>query len=215
MTAETQHQPEIHVTERDLVDPSSLSVLVNKLRPLDPIEWVPEDLEYPEVENPSGHPIRAAAARALEQLAAAASEAGVPVQLVSGYRSYDRQTQLFDGYVERDGVSEAETYSARPGHSEHQTGLAVDLDDGTGHALKSSFGQTPAGLWLRAHAHQFGFVLRYEQGEQPVVGYIYEPWHFRYLGTEIAIDMHERGIINYEEYVGAEAAPDYARDTAR
>lgn len=202
---------DVMVTEEDLADPRSLRVLVNKLRPLQPIEWVPEDLEYPEVDNPSGHPIRAAAARALERMAAAASAAGVPVQLVSGYRSYELQTRLFDSYAERDGVSDAETYSARPGHSEHQTGLAVDLDDGSGHALESAFGETPAGRWLRAHAHEFGFVLRYDQGEQPVVGYIYEPWHFRYLGTETALDMHARGITNYEEYVGAEPAPDYAR----
>lgn len=198
-------------SEQQLRDPRSLSVLVNKLRPLDPIDWVPEDLVMPEgLENPSGHPVRAAVAAALQVMAAAASESGVPFQLVSGYRSFELQRSLFAGYAASDGVAAAETYSARPGHSEHQTGLAVDLDDGAGHEFTSAFGETAAGLWLREHCADYGFILRYEQGEQPVVGYIYEPWHFRYVGTEISRDMRELGIINYEEYVGAEPAPDYA-----
>lgn len=197
--------------EQQLRDPRSLSVLVNKLRPLDPLDWVPADLVMPGgLENPSGHPIRAAAAAALQVMATAAAEAGVPFRLVSGYRSFAVQRSLFEGYSARDGVAAAETYSARPGHSEHQTGLAVDLDDGAGHAFTSAFGDTAAGLWLRHRCADYGFILRYEQGEQPVVGYIYEPWHFRYVGTEISLDMRESGIINYEEYVGAEPAPDYA-----
>lgn len=196
----------------ELCDPRALTVLVNKLRPLDPIGWIPEDLEMPQgIENPSGHPVRAAAARALESMSAAAVADGVPFQLISGYRSFELQRSLFERYCERDGVEEAETYSARPGHSEHQTGLAVDLDDGSGFALESEFGDTACGLWLREHAPRFGFILRYEQGEQPVVGYVYEPWHFRYVGTSIALDMRRSGIINYETYVGAEPAPDYAR----
>lgn len=197
---------------RELTDPRSLTVLVNKLRPIDPIGWEPDDLEFPAgVDNPSGHPLRAAAARALEEMHAAAGAAEVPFLLVSGYRSFELQEELFSGYSAEDGVEAAETYSARPGHSEHQTGLAADLDDGSGHAFESAFGETRCGLWLREHSAEFGFILRYEQGEQPVVGYIYEPWHFRYVGREIALDMRERGIVNYEEYVGAEPAPDYAR----
>lgn len=199
-------------SQEELRDPRSLTVLVNKLRPIDPIGWVPEDLEMPVgIDNPSGHPIRAAAARALETMSSAATAAGVPFQLVSGYRSFELQRTIFDDFTAEDGVEAAESYSARPGHSEHQTGLAVDLDDGSGFAFEGAFGETRAGLWLREHCVEFGFILRYEQGEQPVVGYIYEPWHFRYLGTEIALDMRARGIINYEEYVGAEPAADYAR----
>lgn len=198
-------------SDEQLQDPRSLFVLVNKLRPLDPIRWVPEDLVMPEgLENPSGHPIRAAAAVALSEMAVDASAARVPFRLVSGYRSFDLQRSLFEGYSASDGVSAAETYSARPGHSEHQTGLAVDLDDGSGHEFTSAFGETEAGLWLRAHCVNYGFILRYERGEQPVVGYIYEPWHFRYVGTEISGDMRARGFMNYEDYVGAEAAPDYS-----
>lgn len=198
-------------SSRDLSDPRSNLVLVNKARPLEPIQWAPEELELPRVENPSGQPIRTVAARALEKMAAAAAGDGVTFELVSGYRSFELQTSIFDRYCAKDGVEEAETYSARPGHSEHQTGLAVDLDDGSGFAFKSAFGDTNCGRWLRAHSPEFGFILRYEQGEQPVVGYIYEPWHFRFLGEEVALDMRAKRIINYEEYVGADPAPDYAR----
>lgn len=202
----------IDVSTEALTDPRSLRILVNKMRPLEPITWEPEDLEMPiGIENTNGQPIRAVAARALEEMFAAATAAGLPFIVTSGYRSYERQRGLFDRYSQRDGVAAAETYSARPGHSEHQTGLAVDLDDGAGFAFTSAFGETETGLWLREHSAEYGFILRYDQGEQPVVGYIYEPWHFRYLGREIALEMRARGVKNYEEYVGAEAAPDYAR----
>lgn len=196
----------------ELRDPSSLVVLVNKLNPVEPIDWVPEDLELPVgLSNPSGHPLRAVAARALERLCAAAEAAELPIHLVSGYRSFDLQRELFARYSAADGIAIAETYSARPGHSEHQTGLAVDLDDGSGHAFQREFGDTATGRWLREHAPEFGFIFRYADGEQPTVGYVYEPWHYRYVGTEIALDMRERGIVNYEDYVGAAPAPDYAR----
>lgn len=198
-------------TAAELRDPRSHLVLVNKLRPLDPPLWVPEDLELPQgLQNTSGHPLRAAVARALEALAAAAAVDQMPLLMVSGYRSFELQRSLFERYVETDGVSVAEMYSARPSHSEHQTGLAVDLDDGSGLAFTSEFGETATGRWLRERAPEFGFIFRYEQGEQSVVGYIYEPWHFRYVGTPVALDMRALGIVNYEEYVGAEPAPTYA-----
>ena len=111
--------------------------------------------------------------------------------------------------VARDGIAAAETYSARPGHSEHQTGLAADLDDGSGCAFMACFGQTATGLWLRENAYRYGFILRYDDGQQPVVGYIYEPWHFRYVGVEVAAGMREAGIRNLEEYFGLPAAPSY------
>lgn len=195
----------------ELDDPRSLRILVNKKRPLQPITWEPEDLVMPVgVDNVHGQPVREAAARALETMFAAATAAGLPFMVTSAYRSFEYQRGLFERYTQRDGVEAAETYSARAGHSEHQTGLAVDLDDGSGHAFTSEFGETETGLWLREHCAEFGFILRYDQGEQHVVGYIYEPWHFRYLGTEIALDMRDKGIKNYEDYVGAEPAPDYA-----
>ncbi|MGK0715663.1 M15 family metallopeptidase [Leucobacter sp. W1153] len=194
----------------NLDDPNSITVVVNKQRPLQPAEWGPADLVMPQgIPNTNGQPLRAEAASALQQMYQSATAAGVPFIITSAYRDYWLQTSLFNNYAARDGVAAAETYSARPGHSEHQTGLAADLDDGSGCAFMSCFGETATGLWLRENAYQFGFILRYDNGQQPVVGYIYEPWHFRYVGVEIATDMRAKGIINLEEYFGLPAAPGY------
>ena len=191
-------------------DPASIAVVVNKQRPLQPISWEPGDLRMPAgIPNPNGQPLRAEAATALEAMYAEAAAAGVPFIITSGYRGYGLQTSLFESYTARDGLAAAETYSARPGHSEHQTGLAADLDDGSGCSLDSCFGDTAAGRWLRENAHRFGFILRYDAGQQPVVGFIYEPWHFRYVGAQVAGDMRARGIANLEDYFGLPAAPTY------
>lgn len=192
-----------------LDDPSSYTVVVNKQRALNPVTFTPSDLAYPEIPNSGGQPLRYQAAVALEQMHAEASAAGLPFAMVSGYRSYDLQTQLFNNYAAGYGVAAAETFSARPGHSEHQTGLAVDISECLGCPLSEAFGSTAQGLWARANAHRFGFILRYDQGQQPVVGYVYEPWHFRYVGVDVATDMHNRGIVNFEEYTGLPAAPSY------
>lgn len=191
-------------------DPASITVVVNKQRPLNPISWQPGDLRMPAgIPNPNGQPVRAEAATALEAMYAEAAAAGVPFIITSGYRGYGLQTSLFESYTARDGLAAAETYSARPGHSEHQTGLAVDLDDGSGCAFDSCFGDTATGRWLRENGHRFGFILRYDAGQEPVVGFIYEPWHFRYVGPQVAGDMRARGIANLEDYFGLPAAPTY------
>ena len=193
-----------------LDDPNSITVVVNKQRPLQPAEWAPSDLVMPQgIPNTNGQPLRSEAAGALQQMYQSATAAGVPFIITSAYRDYWMQTSLFNNYAARDGVAAAETYSARPSHSEHQTGLAADLDDGSGCAFMSCFGETATGLWLRENAPQFGFILRYDNGQQNVVGYIYEPWHFRYVGVDIATDMRAKGIVNLEEYFGLPAAPGY------
>lgn len=192
-----------------LDDPASITVVVNKQRPLAPITWAPNDLANPEIPNSTGQPLRYEAAVALEQMYAEASAAGVPFAIVSGFRSYDLQTSLFNNYAANYGVAAAETFSARPGHSEHQTGLAVDISECLGCPLSEAFGSMPQGLWARENAHRFGFIMRYDQGQQPVVGYVYEPWHFRYVGVDVATDMHQRGIANLEDYYGLPAAPNY------
>ncbi|WP_449277641.1 M15 family metallopeptidase [Leucobacter sp. GX24907] len=203
-------EPEPEQPDYDVDSPSSITVVVNKMRPFDPIGWAPDDLVMPEgIENTNGQPLRAEAATALQNMHAEAVAAGVPFFITSAYRPYDMQVGLFDSYVARDGLEAAETYSARAGHSEHQTGLAVDLDDGAGCAFQSCFGETASGIWLRDNAYRFGYILRYNDGEEPVVGYIYEPWHFRYVGVDIATDMHESGEKNLETYLGLDAAPDY------
>lgn len=133
------------------------------------------------------------------------------IVVTSGYRSYTYQQSLFHTYVEKEksnhpdwSQAEAEacvlTYSARPGTSEHQTGLCVDLISTNYVSLDESFAQNPAYAWLCEHAHFFGFVLRYPQGKQAIVGYGYEPWHYRFVGVEAATAMHESGL-TLEEYL--------------
>jgi len=206
--AEAEAQAEVE-RKQALDDPSSVTVVVNKQRPLKPIDWAPDDLVQPDVPTINGQPLRHAAATALEKMYAAANQAGVPFYLLSGYRDYDMQKGLFNDYAAADGVAAAETYSARPGHSEHQTGLAADLTECGGCGLSEAFGSTPQGVWLKQNAYRYGFILRYDQGQEPVVGFVFEPWHFRYVGVDVATDMHRKGVINLEEYFGLPAAPKY------
>jgi D-alanyl-D-alanine carboxypeptidase len=198
-------------TRPDLNSPASITVVVNKQRPLSPIRWAPGDLVIPAgIPNTNGQPVRAKTAQALQSMnAAMRAEIGRGFIITSGFRSYDYQAQLFNNYVARDGLAAAESYSARPGHSEHQTGLAVDLDDGMGCSFQGCFGVSAVGQWLRHNAYRFGFILRYDSGQQHIVGYIYEPWHFRYVGTAVAKDMRARGYVNLESYFQLPPAPRY------
>ena len=125
--------------------------------------------------------MRPEAANSLTELLETAENAGVPMQVLSSYRSYQTQVNTYNNYVNQYGRAEADTFSARPGHSEHQTGLAADLGNGTCN-LETCFGNTAAGKWLAAHAHEYGFIVRYEEGKDSVTGYQYEPWHIRYVG---------------------------------
>lgn len=133
---------------------------------------------------------------ALKQLQAGAKEAGYDMPLISGYRSYAYQQNLYNQYVARDGQAKADTYSAKPGHSEHQTGLAFDIGK-----LDSNYGNTPAGKWLASHAREYGFILRYPKGKEKITGYMYEPWHIRYVGKEVATDIFTQNV-TLEEYLG-------------
>ncbi|GAA1794157.1 hypothetical protein GCM10009768_24030 [Leucobacter iarius] len=192
-------------------DPQSIWVVSNKRRALKPVDFAPSDLAMPEgVENEFAQPLRAPAAAAVVQLIRGAEQAGLKVRIISAYRDYATQVTLYDRYVERDGKQQADTYSARPGHSEHQTGLAVDLDDFGDCYLAACFGQTPAGAWIAAHAAEYGFVIRYPEGKQGVTGFMPEPWHLRYVGPELAAEMKRTGVTTLEEFFGLPAAPDYA-----
>ena len=135
---------------------------------------------------------------AFQKMKDAASKDGITLSIISGYRSYDRQATIYHNYVQRDGKSEADTYSARPGHSEHQSGLAFDLN-----SLESSFANTKEGKWLNEHAYQYGFILRYPKGKTNETGYVYEPWHFRYVGEELAKKLYNDGNwVTLEAYFG-------------
>jgi len=195
--------------ERAISDPSSITVVINKQRPFDPIDWAPDDLVAPNIPNRKGQPLRAEAARAIEKMYAAAKADGAPFVIGSAYRSYSLQVATFNGFVARDGVAAAETYSARPGHSEHQTGLVADIDDNGGCYLEACFGETAAGKWVASNGHRYGFIVRYQPDQQETSGYIYEPWHLRYVGVTVATEMHDQGILNLEDYFDLPKAPTY------
>lgn len=129
-----------------------------------------------------------ASPRVAEMIAAAKKE-GLNLWVKSGYRSYYDQQYIYNNYVVRDGQEEADTYSARPGHSEHQTGLAYDMNTND-----QGFGETPEGIWLAENCHKFGFIIRYPKEKEHITGYIYEPWHIRYLGVEKATEVYESGL---------------------
>lgn len=142
---------------------------------------------------------------ALDLMAADAKKAGFDLVAFSGYRSYEYQTQLYTNYANRDGKEAADRYSARPGHSEHQTGLAFDIGEKGQEDLwlTEEFGETPAGKWLLENAHKYGFILRFPEGKENVTGFMYESWHYRYLGKEMAEEVHQAGV-TLEEYLGIE-----------
>lgn len=190
-------------------------VLVNKTHTVSK-EYRPKDLTTVDrfvngVGNDDTHKLRKVAADALNRMFDAAAADGIEIRLRTGYRSYDYQQRLYNDYVARDGVEKADTYSARPGTSEHQTGLACDLGGKTeGFELSRKFGDTKEGKWVAEHAHEYGFIIRYTDGttdengvRQPgaITGYIYEPWHIRYVGIDHATRIYNQGI-TLEEYLG-------------
>lgn len=167
-------------------DPS-IKQVVNKKHPNQPIDYIPTDL----VIVGNGQYMRGEAALALLKMQAAQSG----LTAASGYRSYAVQKTVYDGYVAKDGQAKADTYSARPGYSEHQTGLAMDFG-----SIDDTFATTPAHAWLTENAHKYGFVLRYPKDKQAITGYIWESWHWRYVGVTDATAMHDQGITTLEEF---------------
>ncbi len=133
---------------------------------------------------------------AFDVMQAAAAEEGLDIYIASGFRSYDYQAGLYQRYVDKDGTAEADRYSARPGHSEHQTGLAFDLN-----SIDNSFALTAEGKWVSRNCYKYGFIIRYPSDKEDVTGYKYEPWHIRYLGEETAQAVHDSGLC-LEEYLG-------------
>lgn len=138
---------------------------------------------------------------AINRMAADAKKKKASIQVISGYRTYDYQERLYNRYVKQYGEREASRFSARPGHSEHQTGLSFDFGGpNRSYWLKESFDRTAEGKYLAANAHRFGFILRYPKGKESVTGYMYEPWHFRYVGVERATKIFKSGKTMEEHY---------------
>ncbi len=178
--------------------PGTKEILVNKFYVLQS-DYIPNDLEEIDDEyQVGGKMLVSEAAASFNQMAKKAQQENLHIRAVSAYRSYDYQDNLYHRYVNRDGQTKADTYSARPGHSEHQTGLAVDVDNVT--QTFDNFGNTEEALWMRANAYKYGFILRYTKENEFITGYQEEPWHYRYVGVQIASKMREENISSYEEY---------------
>jgi len=179
-------------------DPTDVAVLVNKYHSVD-LDYVPE-LVY--VSHSEGQRLRPDAAAAWEQLYAACKEAtGEGLYLISGFRSEDTQRASFFRAIENHGIATAVKLYAWPGRSEHPLGLALDIRS-TSNSDKSQFIYTAAGKWVLAYGYRYGFIWRYPEGCGSITGIGKEAWHFRYVGVEVATEMHDRGIRTLEEYYG-------------
>lgn len=144
---------------------------------------------------------------AFNKMQAAAKLDGINIYIASGFRSYRTQNRLYNNYVARDGKAKADTYSARPGHSEHQSGLAFDICshdlDGQNACINSNFDNTDQAKWLAQNAYKYGFILRYPKGKTNETGYKYESWHFRYVGTGLSTKLYNNGDwLTMENYFG-------------
>ena len=178
------------------IQPADMSqgylVLVNK--------YFTVEKDYkPELADLSGYgtgSLEKTAAEWFKKMVDAAREDGISLRSVSPFRTWETQNSLYTGYVSRAGQAAADTYSARPGHSEHETGLAVDINTAS---VAAHFENTAEYEWLINNCYKFGFILRYPKGKDYLTGYIYEPWHYRYVGTDHAQEIMESGL-TYEEW---------------
>nr|WP_252187812.1 D-alanyl-D-alanine carboxypeptidase family protein [Anaeromonas frigoriresistens] len=184
---------------------SNTLVVVNKEYSL-PFDYEPENLVIPSVrftfeEYDEKKLLRHDSASALKELFISAKKEGVILYAQSGYRSYDRQRQIFGIKTMTRGMTEANRFSAKAGESEHQTGLAMDItSESVGFRLSQNFGETKEGKWLKENSYKFGFIIRYPKGKERVTGYQYEPWHIRYVGKDIAKEIDDKEL-TLEEYM--------------
>lgn len=210
---ETSYEPGRHLQapkEPDILtditeNPYDVLALVNKSHAL-PSNYEPADLTVPDVrfpftEDDPKKQLRQIAADALEDLFKAADKEGHTLYAQSGFRSFDRQTAIFDNNVAKHGEKHANTYSARPGQSEHQTGLVMDVtSESVGFLLEEALGETPEGIWLEKESHHYGFIIRYPKGKEAITKYQYEPWHLRYVGVDLASYLVENDLTLDEYY---------------
>lgn len=173
--------------------PTAIDVVVNKKHCIQPLNYVPGDLV-----TSRGATLSAKAINDFNKLYAAAAAAGQPFYVTSSYRSYTTQIATYNRWVSISGRTEADTYSARPGYSEHQTGFALDV--ATSGCTLECFGSTSQYQWFQKNAAQYGYIQRYYDGYETVTGYKAEEWHYRYVGATVAKDMQAKGIKTLEEY---------------
>lgn len=196
-------------------EPDSIWVVVNKQRPLANLKYAPKlvkpALATPRTNNPYGLSLAKPAADAFVALTIAAKKAGAgDIFMQSAYRSYNYQMSVHSGAVARLGLKAGEALAARPGHSEHQTGLAVDVAAvGQGCVIQVCFANTRAGRYVAKYAYKYGFIVRYPNGQTPITGYQFEPWHLRYVGVGLATEMKNTGVSVLEVFWGLDPAPSY------
>jgi len=194
------------------------AVVVNKHRPLSPLAYIPLNMRElkssKSLDNSRSLKMDPNAATALEALALEMFAQGAgQLFMNSGYRSYDYQRELFESKTLQHGLAGALIRSAKAGHSEHQTGLTMDVSvQAQGCAIMQCFGETIGGKWLADNAWQFGFIIRYEEGTQAITGYTYEPWHLRFIGKNIAKLYQEGGFSTLEEFWKYPAAEFYEEE---
>lgn len=201
-------------TPTKITNTDSLTVLVNKIYYLD-ADYVPNNLVVPDVKfsysDPSEYEksyMQQEAAIALEQLFDAAKSESIHLFAVSGYRSYSRQKTIYENNLRNKGEEYTNKYSAQPGHSEHQTGLVMDVScDSVGYDLVTEFENTKEGQWLAENCHKYGFIIRYPKDKTSITGYEYEPWHIRYVGIELATELTEKNITLDEYYYNMNLTP--------
>ena len=185
-------------------DPTDTLILVNKNNkaPAVPVTLVKPDVQPTREAASENIYMRPEAAAALEDLFEAAAQDGITLYATSGYRSYSTQKAIFERKLERMDEKQANASVAKPGYSEHQTGLAMDIEGETtkGTGLTEAFGESPEGIWTAEHCAEYGFIIRYPKGKTNITGYIYEPWHLRYVGKEAAAEITELGV-TFEEYI--------------
>ncbi|QKY71131.1 D-alanyl-D-alanine carboxypeptidase family protein [Lentibacillus sp. CBA3610] len=186
-------------------NPHEILSLINKENSLpdgfEPVNLVVPDVRFPFEDFLPKKQMRQVAATALENMFEAADEEGLELFAQSGYRSFDRQDAIFASNVQEHGEEAANNFSARPGESEHQTGLTMDVTSpDVDFRLTEEFGETDEGQWLEQHAAEYGFIIRYPEGKEDITQYQYEPWHLRYVGEKAATDIMEQAI-TLEEYL--------------
>ncbi len=187
--------PTFDKTKYSQTSPFSIWVVVNKKRPLRPLEYTPTDL----VNIGSGQQMRTEAADALINLITAAKTENLIIAPLSGYRSYTSQVSVYNNEVKNYGQATADTESAKPGYSEHQTGLAVDVGGG-GCGIEDCFSTTAEGKWVALNAYKYGFIVRYPADKQAITGYRTEPWHIRYVGAALSEELHSKNVTTLEEF---------------
>lgn len=178
-------------------------VLINRDNKLDK-SYVPSNLKKSEakfLDYVQDNNLESATSDAARKMFEAAAQDGISLIGVSGYRSYSLQKKLYETRVRENGEEKTRAYTAEPGASEHQSGLAIDILCNEYQTLDEGFENTDAFRWLTENCYKYGFILRYLKGKEDITGYNYEPWHFRYIGNEeIAEDIMNRGL-TFEEYI--------------